>query len=434
VRREPVFTVLKKIEKSQWLSIEDLKRSQWEKLHMLITFAYHNTSFYKKRFDDLEIKPPDIHTFNDYQQIPLLSKRDVQENRELLCPSEKKINFTYSKTSGSTGTPISIRMSQLSWAYHHANIIRAMMWHGLDYFSREVRIGSQSAEFKKRLRSGLINNICNRIFIPAHNLNDEQIEKYMGRIIKFKPEFIYGYPTTLFRFAQFIEEKGFSYDQEKINIRYVVSHGEELEPFQREFIQRVFRCKIINGYGSGEVGIIAYECPEGYMHIPIESIYIETIPLEENNGGKYQEIVVTDLHNYAMPIIRYRIGDLGLIADFKCPCKRNLPVLTSLKGKIREFIETADGRKVHTVIFNDIFKDLISKGGVIYEWQVIEKSPLNFLINLVTRDGFNDLHLSYLKELFQNYLGKEIKLQFNFVNKIERFPSGKFMAFIREWK
>lgn len=434
VRREPVFPVLKKIGKSQWFSTEDLRKSQWEELHRLITFAYQETSFYKNRFDALGIKPADIRTFDDFRQIPLLSKKDVQENGELLCPSGKKIKFTQSKTSGSTGTPISIRVSQISWAYHHANIIRAMMWHGLDYFSREIRMGSQSSKIKKRLRSRLVNTVCNRIFIPANNLNDEQIERYIGRIIQFKPEFIYGYPTALVRFAKFIEEKIYPYDQWKINIKFAVSHGEELEPFQRELIQRVLRCKVINLYGAGEVGIIAYECSEGNMHVPIESIYLETIEPEENYGGKYQEIIVTDLHNYAMPIIRYRIGDLGLVTDLKCQCGRNLPVLHSLKGKIRDFIDTADGRKVHTVIFNDIFKDFFSKGGVVHEWQVIEKSPLNFSINIVTRDSFNDFHLSYLKELFQKYLGKEIKLQFNFVNEIERFPSGKFKAFIREWK
>jgi phenylacetate-CoA ligase len=430
LRGEPVFRVLREIEKSQWLPIEDLKRIQWEKLNRLVSFVYREIPFYKNKFNSLGIKPQDIRTLEDFGRLPLLTKKEIQENAAMLYPLVKNDKFTNAKTSGSTGSPLSVRMSQLSWAYHHANIMRAMRWHGLDYFSKEVRIGSQSIEPKKRLGSKLKNAICNRVFIPANNLSDEHLSKYLKKIYRFKPEFLYGYPTALFQLAKFIFN--ISHDQAKLKIKFVVSHGEELEDYQRDFIQKTFGCRVINGYGAGEVGIISYECPVGNMHIPIESIYLETIKPNEDYEGGYQEIVVTDLHNYSMPLLRYRIGDLGFLSEFKCPCGRSLPVLSGLKGKIRDIIETTNGRKVHTVIFNDIFKDLISRGGKVYEWQVIQKGLLNFNVNIIKGDNFTDSHLVFLKNLFHTYLGSDAKINFNFVKEIERHPSGKFRAFIRE--
>lgn len=431
IRGEPVFNVLKEIEESQWFPIEDLKRIQWERLKKLISYVYDNIPFYRERLDSHGISPREIRTFEDFRRLPLLTKKDIRENGSMLSPAYRRVKFTIAKTSGSTGTPLSIRMSQRSWAYHHANIIRALSWHKLDYFSREARIGSQSTNPIKKIQSKFTNIVSNRIFLPASNLNDEQLERFFKKIHRFKPLFIYGYPTTLFRLAKFIKENG--HDCE-LSLRFAVSHGEELEGYQRELIQDTLKCRVINGYGAAEVGIIAYECPGGNMHIPAESIYVEVIESEGEYEDGIKEIAVTDLHNYAMPLLRYRIGDLGILSDSKCSCDRQLPIFSIIKGKIRDIIETPDGRSVHTVIFNSIFKDLLARGGKVDEWQVIQKSNSSFSVNIVRGNGFNDSHLSFLADRFHRYLGAQVQIDFKFLDEIKRHPSGKFRAFIREWQ
>lgn len=432
-RGEPVFRVLKDIEKSQWLSVEELRTMQLEKLKRLVNFAYENVPYYKTKWDSEGISPQKIRDLQDFAKIPSVTKREIQENTNLFYPIGKSIKFTIAKTSGSTGTPLSIRMSQLSWAYHHANIIRAMSWHGLDYFAKEVRIGSQSSQLKKRIQSNLVNKVCNRIFIAANNMSDQELGRQLEKIYRFKPLFIYGYPTALKRFATFVEQVENLPGSRKLKINFAISHGEELEDQQRDYIERSLRCHVINGYGAAEVGIIAYECPKGTMHIPAESIYVESMPLDMMYGNGCKELVVTDLNNYAMPLIRYRIGDLGEISDSGCPCGRGLPTLIDLKGKIRDLIETPEGKKVHTVIFNDIFKDLLAKGGKVYEWQVIQQGPIDFLIKIVKGDYFNDSHTSFLRNMFHKYLGSEIRVSFEFVPTIKKHQSGKFRAFIREF-
>jgi phenylacetate-CoA ligase len=431
IRKEPVFKVLKEIEGTQWLPEEQLNKIQWEKLKSLSVYAGHRIPFYRERLKTLGIVPEDINSPDDFRRVPFLTKRDIREHAAELTTRDERIKYTVAKTSGSTGTPLSIRMSQLSWAYHHANIIRALGWHGLSYFAREARIGGQILNAKKRVRSFVINFICNRKYLPARDMSDEKLLSFYRELRGFKPLFLYGYPTAIFRLATFIKDNGLPGDT--LGIKFAVCHGEELELLQREMIAGIFKCRVINGYGAGEVGIIAYECPAGSMHIPAESIYVETVESPEgglNDGLK--EIVVTDLHNFAMPLIRYRIGDLGLVAGQKCSCGRSLPVFAIIKGKLREFIDTPDGRKVHTVVFNDIFKEFIALGGKVDEWQVMEEGPGLLQVNLVKREDISDFHMKFLHQRFETVLGKQVEVKFRSVQEIVKQPSGKFRAFIRK--
>ena len=431
-RGEPVFDVLKEINSTQWLPVEELRDLQWKRLSKLIAFTYNEVPFYREHFRSQGISPEDIRSFEDFKQLPFLTKNDIREEAERLSTPDSEIQYTVANTSGSTGTPLSIKMSQESWAYHHANIIRAFEWHKLDYFSREGRIGGQSTKFKKRILSGITNFICNRIYLPANNMNDKELRKFLRKIKRFRPTFLYGYPTAIYQLCRFIRDH--DYNRDGLKIAFTVCHGEELEEFQRAFIQDTLNCRVVNCYGAGEVGIIAYECPEGSMHIPVESIYVELVEPEDGVVGGVKEIVVTDLHSYAMPLLRYRIGDLGVLSQWECSCGRKLPCFSLIKGKIRDFIETPDGRRVHTVLFNSIFKDLISIGGLVEQWQIIEKAPSRFVMNIVNKTDLNERHLSFLMGRFHKYLGTEVDVKIARVERIGKHPSGKFRAFIREWK
>lgn len=427
---EPVIVLTKELEKSQWYPFEKLEELQWHRIKKLIDYVYEYVPFYRQRFIAQGIRPEDIRNLGDFRELPCLTKDELMEFKELLISQNPIGQYSVANTSGSTGKPLSILMSKTSWGYHHANIFRALKWYDISIGDKQARIGGTSTILKKRVFEKVKDMIFNRIKFPAIDMTDTACIKFYEKMLDFAPCYLYGYPSAIYQFVNILKDKGV--DGKVLKLKIVVCHGEELDLSYKNEIEDFFKCKVVNGYGAAEVGIIAYECPEGNMHIPIESILFETTynnKLTEEGG----EVVVTDLHNYVMPLIRYKIGDIGTLVKEKCSCGRGLPVMGTPKGKIRSIITTPDGKRVHTVIFNSLFKDLLVRGGNVRQYQIIQTSPEDFVIHMVKNGIFTTDHISFLSSKLQKTFGNKVNFSFNFVNKINKLPSGKFITFIKKF-
>jgi len=173
----------------------------------------------------------------------------------------------------------------------------------------------------------------NRIVIPAYALIPESVPRYVKTIEKYRPEYIYGYSSVLFALSTLIIKQNL---RPGIRLKAVVSTSETLYDFQREAIKNAFSCPVVNEYGARDGGILAYECPEGPMHVSAENAILEVVdpctyePLETGRTGL---LLVTDLNNVSMPRLRYALGDMAALCGESCPCGRGM---TPLKGIVRQ--------------------------------------------------------------------------------------------------
>jgi phenylacetate-CoA ligase len=196
-------------------------------------------------------------------------------------------------------------------------------------------------------------------------------------------------------------------------------------------LEEVFGCRVVNEYGAAEVGIIGFECADGGIHITSENVYLEVLrdggPAEEGEVG---EVVVTGLRNHAMPLIRYKLGDLAIPSKEYCPCGRELPLIKSIEGRDNDIVVTSAGKILHSEIFAYINRNLIKEGYHIREFKIIQnaKDMLRVLVPRDTRDNT----LLALRQQIKKHIGSDMRILVEHVDEIPRERSGKVRYFVSE--
>jgi phenylacetate-CoA ligase len=236
---------------------------------------------------------------------------------------------------------------------------------------------------------------------------------------KLRPKVIVGYVSALKILAEFMEKQGIS----DVEVNAIVPAGEMLFEYQRELFERVFHGEVFNRYGSHEFTGIAHECSfHKGMHINVENIYLEV--LKDGQAvppGQIGEIVITDLENYGMPFIRYRIEDLGALRQETCGCGRGLPMLDHLEGRVYDVIHCPNGSTQTGTFFCKLTRCVPG----VREFQIIQESLLKIRFKLITDVHFNQNSRDFIVETVRNYCGETMEIEFDLVDAIEPVKSGK---------
>jgi phenylacetate-CoA ligase len=223
-----------------------------------------------------------------------------------------------------------------------------------------------------------------RIRFSAFAFDDADLDRYWGRCLRFQPDYFYGYVSMVVAFASFVAGNGL--DGRRLRLKSVITTSEVLGEPQRELLMRTFGTRVQNEYGCGEVGPIAYECENGGLHIISENLVVEVLSASGDPApvGVPGDIVLTDLNNRAMPLIRYRVGDIGVIGE-PCGCGRGFPVLQTVWGREYDFVQTPDKRRFHGEFFMYFFEDLRSRGAPVDKFQIIQSGERVLEIKVVNK-------------------------------------------------
>lgn len=422
-RGEKVFAKLAQLNKNQWLSRSQIERQQRNRLEEILHYCAENIPFYRERLKEAK----------EFEKIPLLSSEEVRENLDSMISKQySKNKLLKYHSSGSTGEPLTLYFTSEAMGYFHAAQYRGFSWYRLEPVDKCVKLWGVPLETEGRMKEGLKDFVMNRVRISAFDMSGESMEEYFRKCLQFKPAFLYGYASALAKFAMFVQENNL--DGRRLGLRAVVSTSEVLYEHQREIIEIAFGCKVANEYGAAEVGIIAFECPEGSMHITAENVYLELL----NNGvfakeGEPGEVVVTGLRNYAMPLIRYKLGDVASYSGETCPCGRGLPVLKSIQGRDNDMVVSPNGKVIHSEVFAYINRDLIKQGFLIREFKIVQKAKDELKV-LVLKDTKENALLA-LQEQIHRHIGKGMQINIEYVDDVPREKSGKVRYFTSElWK
>jgi phenylacetate-CoA ligase len=204
----------------------------------------------------------------------------------------------------------------------------------------------------------------------------------------------------------------------------VILTAEPLYEHQRTLIQNVLGANVFNQYGARETGLIGTECQHGSIHLNILSGIIEVEPFSNNkdNTKSFGDIVVTDLGNYAMPFIRYKIGDVGELSSDVCPCGIGLPVLRSLDGRTTDVFTLPDGSLVPGV---SLTGRVMGANPRVKQLQIIQEDISRIRVNIIEAENFTNQDFMSLKQNIRNYFPENVDIEFLFVKELEKEKSGK---------
>lgn len=407
--------------------IEELQR---ERLRKLLKHCIENVPAYRK-FRHLARKI-DENPYAALQEFPVLTKSHFTRHAdEYLAQGIDKAALICNRTGGSTGEPVRFYLDRVTVEHYEAARWRGLSWWGIGLGDPSVMIWGSPIEMTQnqsrvyRLKERLLKN---RIMIPAYGLDPQKVRDYVNMINSFKPEYIYGYASILFAFAQLMKEQGLRITKK---LKGVVSTAETLYDDQRLLIQSSFGAPVINEYGARDGGIIAYECPSGSMHIAEENLILEIVDIQTGKkaeAGHSGLVIVTDLHNYSMPRLRYRLGDVARLSNEGCECGRQLRVLQTIEGREDDIFVSKEGKLVHGHYWNHIARNTHG----IKQFQLVQHDRESVTLKIVKNEKFKPEEVEFFVQQIRDVLGS-VKVDIVYCREIKPTSSGKVRYAVREF-
>jgi phenylacetate-CoA ligase len=412
--------------RSERVATEERRAQQEAKLTGLVAAARQSCPEYRRRLPKIGV---DTMTLEMLREFPTLSKQDLQNYRDGLLSVSRQLFCVEKTTGGSTGEPVTIRKTRDAMAWELAATWRGYEWAG-------VRIGDKQARFwgvpltrRGRLQAKLTDFVCHRRRFSAFNFDRTTFGAFHGELTSWRADYLYGYASMIAEFARWHLESGHRLSPPP---RAAITTSEVLSPADRSAIQDAFGCRVFNEYGCGELGTIAHECEHGRLHISDENMIVEILDGDRPCGsGEKGEIVVTELNNTALPLIRYRTGDFGALTEEKCPCGRTLGVLSTVFGRAYDFIVAPDGRRFHAEYLMYVFEEAQRNRIGISQFQVRQSALDRIEISVVPAPGgFPEEQQARLTARIHELLGGDMQVSFARVDRIRREPSGKMRVIV----
>lgn len=414
-----ILRYLLEIKKNLRMGESEVRNYQDSKLRRLVSHAFETVPFYEELLNKNKIDPNSIQTISDLNKVPIINKDMLRE-----VPFNEKISRSYFKrplinylTSGSTGKPFTIYVSEEGEKKRIANFYRIFFLHGYNIFDKTARVVGMVGVVRTRWFNRL--GLLRKAKVPYDCSIGDQVQF----IVNYKPDIIEGYPSRLNLIAQHIGDNHIKIRRPKA----VITNSETLFPDIRKRVEEAFGVEVTNVYDSWEFGQIAWECQKhNGLHFNSDSLIVQIIKdNRESEDGQPGEIVVTDLDNYAMPLIRYNIGDIGIKSRRKCDCGVAFPLLETILGRSNDFLFSPKGEEIPPLIIDQIVK--AHKG--ISEFQIVQNSREALTIEIVASKDYDyNSDVQIQRRLKDLYHFKEIVI--NHPIDIKRTDAGKLKSVI----
>ena len=330
----------------------ELKAHQWRELKKLLEHAFENTTFYPELWAKAGIHSvDDIKSMADFEKLPLVTKDDISKHYQGLVATNYSNNITKA-TGGSTGQPFRFELNTDSNTRREAIMWRGYGWLGAGLGQKTLYLwGADIGQTTKlkALKNSLYHAFYNRKMLNSFAMNSNNMHDYVADINNYRPTALVSYVNPLYELAKYIIDKKISVFSPKT----ILTGAEPLHDFQRTVIEEAFKCSVYNTFGCREFMLMSAECKEQKnLHINIDHLLVETV---SDSGSKVTDesgdLVVTDLYNYGMPLIRYLNGDRATLVDSPCGCNNPLPIMKSIDGRKLDIIKTPSGKKIPGELF-----------------------------------------------------------------------------------
>jgi len=326
-------------------------------------------------------------------------------------------------TSGSSGNPLQLFYTKDDFSRLNMNWIRPLLAHSVKPWHRRMEItGPHNISKTKNWYNylGLWNNQAISVF--------DTPQEWLDLLNSYKPDILYGYSGSLKLLAQHIKR----FQLPHASPRFIFGVSDFVDQECRELVSATFQNKLVDLYGSAEGGCIAWECPEceGY-HINIDTVIVEFLNSQESNPRENRgRVIITNLYSYAMPIIRYDLGDIGALSDKQSTCGRELPLMKVIEGRADSFVVLPSGNRLSPMFFFGIMKPIEG----ISQWRVHQDFTTNISVLVVPSKEFSSRTIPSIKERIEENIREELSVDIKVVDSIPPDRSGKVRAVISRVK
>ena len=414
---------LREFERNQYLDPEELRKLQMRRLRQQLVAAYRYVPFYRHRMTQAEITPLDIQTHEDLQLLPVLTKRDIQDHQDMLVSSDVPARARErNQTGGSTGSPLQFYVDLERSDSRMASTARHDRWAGLrpgDWTARLWGSILDTGEKPHTTPTWRQNFLYRDLTLNTAAVTDEAMAQYVQLLRRYRPKFMVAYAQAAVVFANFCRTQGI----DDIRFESMILSAEMLLPGQRQMLEETFGGKVFNRYGCREVSVIASECEyHTGMHINADALLVEVEPIQNAPAGMGR-VLVTDLLNRSMPLIRYEIGDLANVEFTQCSCGRSLPLLGAIEGRLTDFLKLPSQKLVSGVA---LLTFVVAHLREVRQVQFIQHDATHVTLKVVAGPGYGTHTEQELRRRLQPYLEEQIDLTIVLTDHIASEPSGKY--------
>ncbi|MBL8008452.1 MAG: phenylacetate--CoA ligase family protein [Ignavibacteria bacterium] len=415
----PLNEAEKELKRIQSLSPDEF--AEWQERSKLDILKYHfeKNEFYRNK---LSGKLPE-----KWEDVPILVKSDFQKSGKKLISDTFRENEIYTGyTSGSSGHPFHYAKDKFAHAMTWALIKDRYKSFGLTLDSKQARFYGIPFEKFDYAVEKTKDFLSNRVRFPVFDLSDSMLEKFLEKFRRIKFDYVYGYTNSIVMFARYLLKNNIVLKNFCPTLKICIATSENCTSEDKNIISKAFGVPAVNEYGTSEVDLIAFEDTDGKWRISGENVYMEILDDNGNNYGSGNEgrIILTALHNKAMPFIRYEIGDKAITSQTAGKTE-----ITGLAGGVNDFVILPSGKKSSGVTFYFITRDVLEKSGLLREF-IIKQTEINkFIFEVVSDEDIPVSDVKAIQKKMDLYLEPGLKFEIKRVEKIERTKAGKMKHF-----
>ena len=378
------------LKETQYASARDLEAVQSGLLRRLVRHAYRHTEHYRRVLDEAGVSPEDIRSPADLARLPLLEKPTARASCDTRTANAPPFAEVIKTTSGTTGTPMVVKYNAESRVWRDATRWRGYGWAGYEPGMRAFHwwgVLATPATGWKKYKVELDHLLRRDLYVDCTPRGDDHLQRAVERIRRYQPEVMLAYAQGAAALARFINRSGNANNARSWNDFPTLTGAERLWPHDREAMQKAFGPGVFETYGCREVMLIGSECEaHDGLHLSMETMIVELIVRDGDRirparPGEIGEVVLTDLHNLAQPLIRYVGGDSAVArAPTPCRCGRTLPRIGPIEGRVTDTLRDGRGNPVNGLLFSILFVSIIEYSK---QFQIYQKKNNDLFLRIV---------------------------------------------------
>jgi len=415
---------LAELQRTQWLSEDQIRALQLERLTALVRHAYETVPLYQSR------PKPDV-PFTDLAQLrdlPVLSKDQLRAPRSRVTSTLRGRGGVGRRTvevhtGGTTGKPLTIYCDRATLQRNYAFFERLKQWAGIPRGARVATFAGRTIVSPGQTKPPFwrFNAAANTLLLSSYHISPDTLPHYVQGLRAFGPDLIDSYPSSLRPIARYLLDEGIS----DLRPRAVITSSETLDADTRRVIEAAFGCRVFDHYGAAEMAAFVTQCEAGTYHVNPEFGIVEVVRDGRPAGpGEVGEIIATGFLNPVMPLIRYATGDLATVASGPCRCGRAFPSLARIEGRADDVVVTPEGRWIGRL--DPIFKSVSS----LHETRIVQDRADHVRVEVVPLETFSTADRDALVSALGHRLGPSMSIDVVQVNQIPRTAAGKFPAVV----
>jgi len=407
---------IKNIPKQEYPAYVEKKKAE------IVNYHLKNTPFYRDFFGS--------NKYSRWEDVPIMTKADLQRPMEQrFSQNFSSTNSHVGKTSGSSGHPFIFAKDRFCHALSWAEFNDRYRWYGID-LDRSVQARfygiplDRFGYYKERIKD----RFGFRYRFPIFDLSEGKMEEFLEEFQKKNFDYINGYTSSIVLFAKFLRKKNIILKDVCPKIRLCIVTSEMFFEEDKKLLEEQFGVPVVNEYGASELGLLAFQNPQGEWVLNSETMFVEILDETEKAvvHGEEGRIIITSLYNRAQPFIRYDIGDTGALHPDSTSKK---PILKHLLGRTNDVAVLPSGKIVPGLTFYYVTKTIIENDGLVKEFIVQHTKPGTFRILYVSEKELEAEKRKKIESAMEKYLEKDLEIEFEHKTVLNRSKRGKLKQF-----